>query len=153
MDAITLLKDDHRNVAKLFREFDGLAERAQKSKQDLVNHIVEELTVHAFIEEQIFYPFARQEVPAVEEDVEEGVAEHHLMKVTMAELSEMSPDNDAFDAKVTVLKEIVEHHVDEEEHGWFPKVRDAIGRTALSDVGEQMVNAKREAPTEPDPTS
>jgi hypothetical protein len=71
----------------------------------------------------------------------------------MSELEGMSPDSDEFDAKVTVLKELVEHHVEEEEKEWFPKVREAAGRNSLSDVGEKMLTAKRDAPTKPDPSS
>lgn len=152
MDAITLLKKDHDAVSKLFKEFENLGDRATSSKQKLVATITEELTKHAYVEETIFYPFARTQVPDVEDDVEEGIQEHHVLKVTMAELATMAPDDDAFDAKVTVLKEVVEHHVDEEENDWFPKVRDAIGRNDLGKIGERMEAAKADAPTAPEPS-
>ena len=151
MDAITLLKNDHETVSKLFKEFETLGERAAASKQNLVTRITEELTTHAYIEETIFYPFARERVPDVEDDVKEGIEEHHVLKVTMAELAAMSPDDEEYDAKVTVLKEVVEHHVEEEEDDWFPKVREAVGRNDLGEVGDQMEAAKGEAPDHPDP--
>jgi hemerythrin superfamily protein len=154
MDAITLLKNDHDEVSKLFKKYEDLGDGATKSKQDLVDKIMKELTTHAFIEEEIFYPFAQERVPKVEDDVKEGVAEHHLIEVTLAELATMGPDNDDFDARVTVLKEVVEHHVDEEEDDWFPKVREAIGRNDLAEVGERMEAAKADAPEPPpDPSS
>jgi hemerythrin superfamily protein len=150
MDAITLLKQDHQDVSKLFKEFENLDDAAEK--EGVVATIIEELTRHAFVEETIFYPFAREQVPDVESDVQEGINEHHLMKVTMSELLAMGPDDEDYSAKVTVLKEVVEHHVDEEEHEWFPKVRDAIGRNDLADVGEQLEAAKADAPDRPDPS-
>jgi hypothetical protein len=72
--------------------------------------------------------------------------------VTLVELAAMSPDDEDYDAKVTVLTEVVEHHVEEEEDDWFPKVRDAIGRNDLGEVGERMEAAKADAPSMPDPT-
>jgi hemerythrin superfamily protein len=152
MDAITLLKNDHEAVSKLFKEFDNLGDQATKSKQDLVEKISQELTTHAYIEEAIFYPFAREQVPDVEDDVKEGLEEHHVLKVTIAELAAMSADDELYDAKVTVLKEVVEHHVEEEESDWFPTVREAVGRNDLSDVGEQMEAAKADAPKAPGQT-
>jgi hemerythrin superfamily protein len=151
MDAITLLKNDHKAVSKLFKEFDNLGEQATSSKQDLVTKITEELTAHAYIEETVFYPFARERVPEVEDDVKEGIEEHHVLKVTMVELAGMSPNDEAYNAKVTVLKEVVEHHVKEEEDEWFPKVREAIGRDDLAEIGDQMEAAKADAPDRPDP--
>jgi hemerythrin-like domain-containing protein len=153
MDAITLLKEDHQEVSKMFKEFEGLGDGASASKQKIVEQIIEELTKHAHVEETIFYPFARQNVEDVDEDIDESVQEHHVIKVTLAELAAMSSEDDEFDAKVTVLKEVVEHHVKEEEEEWFPKVRDAIGRNDLGDVGEKMESAKESAPTTPDPSS
>lgn len=151
MDAITLLKDDRQNVSKLFKEYDGLGDQATKSTLQLVEKITKELTAHAYIEEQIFYPFARERVLDVDDDVKEGIEEHHVMKVTMRELADLDPDDDEYDAKVTVLKEVVEHHVEEEEDEWFPKVREAIGRNDLTEVGQRMESAKDDAPERPDP--
>jgi iron-sulfur cluster repair protein YtfE (RIC family) len=153
MDAITLLKEDHQEVSKMFKEFDGLGDDATASKQKIVTTIIEELSKHAHVEETIFYPFARQNVPEVNEDIDESIQEHHVIKVTLAELAAMTPEDDEYDAKVTVLKEVVEHHVEEEEKEWFPKVRDACGRNDLTEVGDQMETAKASAPTQPDPTT
>ena len=151
MDAITLLKDDHETVSKLFKQYEDLGDRATKSKAQLVEKITKELSTHAYIEERIFYPFARERVPDVDDSVQEGIEEHHLMKVTMRELAELDPDGDDYDAKVTVLKEVVEHHVEEEEDDWFPKVRDALGRNDLAEVGDRMEAAKADAPNRPEP--
>ncbi|MEX0666000.1 MAG: hemerythrin domain-containing protein [Acidimicrobiia bacterium] len=151
MDAITLLKKDHQEVSKLFKEFENLGDRATKSKQDIVGTITEELSKHAYVEETVFYPFAAEQVPDVKEHVLEGVEEHHVLKITLAELAGMEP-GDEYDAKVKVLKDVVEHHVDEEENDWFPKVREAVGRNDLAEVGDRMEAAKATAPTQPDPS-
>ena len=118
MDAITLLKSDHKAVAKLFREYKS-ARPARRSK--IVARVIEELSIHAAIEEQVFYPAVREEVPDLEDDILESFEEHHVLKWTLAELSAIGPDDERYDAKVTVMMEQVRHHVAEEEGDWFPE--------------------------------
>ncbi|MGJ6967093.1 hemerythrin domain-containing protein [Streptosporangium sp. G11] len=149
MDAIVLLKDDHKTVEKLFKEFEGAGERAYKKKRDLVDQIIEELTVHAHIEEQIFYPAAREGVPATSDHILESVEEHHVVVWMLSELVELDPQDERFDAKVTVLIENVRHHVKEEEEEWFPEVREAMGRKRLQELGEEMEKARPAAPRNP----
>lgn len=151
MDAITLLKNDHKTVEKLFKAFEKAGDRAMKAKADTVKTIVEELSVHAAIEEQIFYPAIRAEVPDTEDSVLESLEEHHIVKWTLSELDGMSSDDERFDAKVTVLIENVRHHVEEEETELFPMVRAAIGRKRMSELGDAMEAAKKTAPTRPHP--
>jgi hemerythrin superfamily protein len=153
MDAITLLKNDHKTVKGLFAKFEKLGDRADKTKRELVDKIIEELSIHAAIEEQIFYPAVREAIPEVEDDVLEGLEEHHIVKWVLSELDGMSPSDERYDAKVTVLKENVEHHVEEEEGDWFPKVREALGRKALQEMGAAMEKAKKTAPKRPHPRS
>ncbi|MER5650486.1 hemerythrin domain-containing protein [Streptosporangium sp. NPDC002524] len=149
MDAIVLLKDDHKTVEKLFKEFEGAGERAYKKKRDLVDQIIEELTAHAHIEEQIFYPAARESVPETSDHVLESVEEHHVVVWMLSELTKLDPEDERFDAKVTVLIENVRHHVEEEEQEWFPQVREAMGRKRLQELGEEMEKAKADAPRDP----
>lgn len=152
MDAITMLRDDHRRVQKLFRQFEKLGEDGDTGeKRRLVGEIVRELSVHAAVEEQAFYPAVRREVPDVGDTVLEGLEEHHIVKWTLDELDGMAGDEERFDAKVTVLIESVRHHVEEEEGEMFPKVREAMGRKALQDLGETMERVRRTAPTHPHP--
>ena len=150
-DAITLLKNDHKTVKGLFAKFDKLGDRATKSKRDVVDKIIEELSIHAAVEEQVLYPAVRAALPDVEDDILESLEEHHVVKWTLSELESLSPDHERFTAKVTVLKESVEHHIEEEEDEWFPKVREALGRKALQEMGEAMEKAKKAAPTRPHP--
>ncbi|MFB9253594.1 hemerythrin domain-containing protein [Sphaerisporangium melleum] len=149
MDAIVLLKDDHKTVEKLFKQFEKAGDDAYKEKRQIVDQIIHELTTHAYIEEEIFYPMARQDVPATEDHVLESVEEHHVVVWMLSELKDLDPKDERFDAKVTVLMENVRHHVEEEEQEWFPKVREAMGRNELQEVGERMEKAKAEAPDDP----
>jgi hemerythrin superfamily protein len=150
MDGIVLLKEDHKAVKRLFREFEKTQRTASDAaKRELVDKIVRELTAHAFIEETIFYPAARAEVPDTDEHVLESVEEHHVVAWLCSALKDLDPREETFDAKVTVLIENVEHHIKEEEDDWFPKVRDALGRNRLGELGAQMEAAKPKAPADP----
>jgi hemerythrin superfamily protein len=151
MDAITLLKTDHKTVEKLFKAFEKAGDRAVKAKADTVKSIISELSVHAAIEEQIFYPAIRSDVPDTDDDVLEALEEHHIVKWVLSELESMTPADERFDAKVTVLIENVRHHVTEEETELFPTVRKALGRKRLTELGDAMEAAKKTAPTRPHP--
>src|SRR6478736_1355883 len=153
MDAITLLKNDHRSVEKLFKRFEHAGEKAYAEKRKLVDRIIEELSQHAAIEEQVFYPVARATVPKTEDIALESLEEHHIVKWVLSELETMPPEDERFDAKVSVLIENVRHHVKEEEGDFFPMVRAELGRNALSDLGDAMAKAKKLAPTNPHPRS
>jgi hemerythrin superfamily protein len=147
MDGIVLLKDDHKMVEGLFKRFERDPEAAEKRK--LVDQMIAELTTHTFIEETIFYPAARAEVSDSDDDVLESVEEHHVVVWLLSELQKVQPDDETFDAKVSVMIENVRHHVREEEDEWFPKVRKALGRNRLVELGEQMAAAKKDAPSDP----
>lgn len=149
MDAIVLLKDDHKTVEKLFKEFEKAGDGAYKKKRDIVDKIIDELVTHTYIEEEIFYPAAREGAPDTTDHVLESVEEHHVVVWMLSELKEMDPRDERFDAKVTVLMENVRHHVEEEEEEWFPQVREAMGRNRLQELGERMEKAKSRAPGDP----
>ncbi|HWE70292.1 MAG TPA: hemerythrin domain-containing protein [Acidimicrobiales bacterium] len=151
MDAITLLKSDHRSVEKLFKSYEKAGDRAKATKRKLVAQMIKELSIHAAVEEEIFYPAARRAVEETAPTVLESLEEHHIVKWVLSELEGMDPGDERFDAKVTVLIELVRHHVDEEEHGLFPQVRATLGRSRLAEIGDQLEKAKRTAPTRPHP--
>src|SRR5262245_20038823 len=153
MDAITMLKDDHKTVEQLFRRYEKAGDRAYAEKRNIVERFTEALSVHAAIEEQLFYPVVRATVPGTEDMALESLEEHHIVKWVLAELEHMDPGDERFDAKVTVLIENVRHHVREEEQELFPRVRDELGRDALSHLGDAMVEARKTAPTHPHPRS
>lgn len=151
MDAITFLKDDHRTVEQLFKRFEKAGDRAFVQKRQIVDRIIEELSVHAAIEEQVFYPVARASVPGTEDIALESLEEHHVVKWLLSELDDMDPVHERFDAKVTVLMENVRHHVEEEETEFFPMVREHLGRNELGELGDTLAQAKKSAPTKPHP--
>ena len=153
MDAISLLKDDHKTVERLFKQFGKAGDSAYVEKRAIVDRIIEELSIHAAVEEMLFYPVARATVPQTEDVALESLEEHHIVKWVLSELETMPADAERFDAKVTVLIENVRHHVKEEETEFFPMVRDELGRSALSDLGDAMNEAKKTAPTHPHPQS
>src|SRR4051794_17327372 len=153
MDAITLLRNDHKTVERLFKRFEKAGDGALVEKRQIVDRIVEELSIHATIEEQLFYPVARATVPKTDDIALESLEEHHIVKWVLAELERMPADDERFDAKVTVLMENVRHHVKEEEDDFFPKVRNELGRGALNELGEAMAQARGMAPTHPHPRS
>lgn len=153
MDAITMLKDDHKAVEALFKRFEKAGDKAYVEKRAVVDRIIEELAKHAAVEEQLFYPVVRATVPETEDIALESLEEHHIVKWVLDELDGMDPEDKRFDAKVTVLIENVRHHVEEEESDFFPKVRADLGRSALGDLGDAMAAAKQVAPTHAHPRS
>jgi hemerythrin superfamily protein len=148
-DAIVLLKNDHKTVEKLFKEFEKAGDDAHQEKRRIVDSIIEELVIHTYIEEEIFYPAAREAVPETNDHVLESVEEHHVVVWMLSELLDLDPKNETFDAKVTVLTENVRHHVGEEEDEWFPEVRSGMGRKRLQELGRQMIDARSDAPKNP----
>jgi len=146
-----MLKADHKTVEQLFKRFERAGPRAHSEKRDVVGRVIEALSVHAAIEEQLFYPVARATVPGAEDLALEALEEHHIVKWVLSELETMTPEDERFDAKTSVLIENVRHHVKEEETNFFPMVRGELGRKALSDLGDAMARAKKLAPTSPHP--
>lgn len=148
-DAIVILKDDHKEIRRLFRAFRSAGDNAQKQKGQLVDKIIEALTVHTYIENECMYPQVRDLLPDLEDDVFESYEEHHVADVLVTELAAMSPSDERFDAKTTVLIENVEHHIEEEEDEWFPQVREHLGRKKLQEIGAEMLELKKKAPRSP----
>ncbi|WP_433634659.1 hemerythrin domain-containing protein [Nocardia sp. CA-120079] len=148
-DAIVLLREDHKEIRKLFREFEKAGDRAHATKGRLVDKIIEALTVHTYLENECMYPTVRKLVPDLEDDILESYEEHHVADVLVMELAMMKPEDERFTAKATVLIESVDHHIDEEEGTWFPKVREQLGRKQLQEIGAQMIELRKKAPRSP----
>jgi hemerythrin superfamily protein len=134
-DAISLLIEEHEQVKALFEQYEELGDRANVSKHKLALQICEALTQHALKEEEIFYPAVRK---AIKDDdlMDEALVEHASAKDLIAQIQTMEPGDDLFDAKVKVLSEMIEHHVEEEEGEMFPKVRKS--GLDLEELAEQM---------------
>ena len=150
-DALAILKADHQDVERLFVSFAKAGDRAYKTKRRLVDQMIEALSVHAFIEEQVLYPAARADIASAEDDVLEALEEHHIVKWELQELLDLDPTDERFTAKVTVLSENVRHHVREEERELFPLLRSKLPKARLQELGTQLEEARSVAPRHPHP--
>ena len=143
MDALKLLKADHDKVKKMMEELDSTTERALKTREEGFTKLRHELEVHEAIEEEIFYP-ALKEHPKAKEIVLEGYEEHNVVDMVMAEIAGVSYDDETWGAKFTVMKENVEHHIEEEENEMFEKARQVFDRDELGQLGDRMAERKEE---------
>jgi hemerythrin superfamily protein len=134
MDAIEMLEEQHRDVEDLFEELES-AEASDK--QDLFDELADQLTVHATIEEQHFYPAVRAK--RTEDILLESLQEHLSIKRLLADLLQLDPRNEEFDPKIKVLQEQVQHHVQEEEEELFPKARKVLDQKQLVAIAEDMI--------------
>ncbi|MEP6635790.1 MAG: hemerythrin domain-containing protein [Acidobacteriota bacterium] len=141
MNALTLLKNDHKKVAGILEKIDGTTERALKTREELFTELKSELDLHAEIEEQIFYPVLEKK-DETRDITLEAFEEHRLVKQLLGELESAPKDDEQWTAKFTVLKENVEHHVEEEEDDMFKKVRKVLSEAELEELGARMEAAK-----------
>jgi hypothetical protein len=143
MNATDLLKQDHEKVKKLMEEIDSTTERGVKTRNELFTRFKQEMTVHERIEEEIFYPRLTEQ--AKTKDIAlEGYEEHHVVDMVMAELDDVPYDDERWGAKFTVMKENVEHHIEEEEGEMFKLARQALDSDELAELGERMESMKKE---------
>ena len=149
-DAIALLTRDHENVKAMFEQYEDLGERAYVAKQKLATQICTELTKHATAEEELFYPAVHAASKEAEDLVDEALVEHAAAKDLIAQILSMDPQDDLYDAKVKVLSEQIDHHVQEEEGELFPKARKA--KLDLVAIGKAIEQRKEEI-TIPPPQS
>jgi hemerythrin superfamily protein len=144
MKATDLLKKQHRQVEKLFKQ----AENAKQGRQrrELMDQIAQMLKLHTQIEEEIFYPAVRElGTSKAEEMIDEAFEEHHVVDLVLAELPRVDPEDERFEAKMTVLSELVEHHVEEEEGELFPMAEKKLGAERIKELGQQMEQMAGEA--------
>ncbi|MDQ1560054.1 MAG: hypothetical protein QOD32_3114 [Pyrinomonadaceae bacterium] len=143
MDAITLLKADHEKVSGIFEKLEETTERAEKTREELFTKLKQELDVHAHIEEKIFYPVLKKS-EETRDITMEGIQEHHVVKVLLGELDAMGVGSETWTAKLKVLKENVEHHVEEEEGDMFKKAREVLSKEQLEELGALMEQEKQQ---------
>jgi hypothetical protein len=136
MKPTDLLRKQHREVKGLFKKMEGTEN--PRMRRQLLNEIAHNLEAHTLIEEEIFYPAIRGlDTQKAEEMVLEAYEEHHVVKLVLAELPRVNPEDERFEAKMTVLSELIEHHVEEEEKEMF-KLAQKLGKDELAVLGEQM---------------
>jgi hemerythrin-like domain-containing protein len=145
-DAITLLKEDHKKVRALLASLEKTSEKGADRRVKLLRQIEDEVKVHATVEEEIFYPAFRDAVRKKEdrELYQEALEEHHVVDLVMPEVKECDPAGEIFPAKAKVLKEIIEHHADEEEKEMFKAARKAMSAAELRDLGARIQERKRQ---------
>jgi iron-sulfur cluster repair protein YtfE (RIC family) len=143
MNAFELLKKDHEKVAGIFEKLEPTTERALKTREELFTQLKQELDVHAEIEETIFYP-AIKEADETREITLEAYEEHAVVKRLLSELEAEAKDTEEWKAKLTVLKENVEHHVEEEEGEMFPKAKKVLSKDQVEELGTEMQEAKKQ---------
>ncbi len=141
MNAFQLLKEDHQKVSGLFQQIEPTTERAEKTRTELFAKLKEELDVHAKIEESVFYPAIKQ-AAETREIVLEGFEEHHVVKMLLKELEAVPVDTEQWTAKLKVLKENVEHHVEEEEGEMFQKARQVLSEEEINQLGARLEEMK-----------
>jgi hemerythrin-like domain-containing protein len=151
MDAMSLLKDDHRKVKKLLAELESTTERGVKTREELFTKVKQELVVHEAIEEEIFYP-ALKEHPKTKEIALEGYEEHHVVDTVMAEIEGVAYDDEKWGAKFMVMKENLEHHIEEEEGEMFKQARQVFDQDELAQLGESMKARKEDLMRQQAPT-
>src|SRR5215207_1494224 len=144
MNAITMLKTDHDKVKALLTELEGTTERGEKIRAELFSTIKGELTVHEIIEEEIFYP-ALKSHPKAKDIVLEGYEEHHVVDLLMSELEELDVTDETWGAKALVMKENIEHHIEEEEGEMFKQARSVFDEAELDELGLEMEARKTAA--------
>ena len=140
MNAIKLLKQQHREVEALFKQLEKA--KSARPRQKAFEQVADKLAVHATIEERHFYPAVKRR--ATEEMLLEAVEEHLGVKRVIADMLELEADDETFEAKAKVLKDLVEHHVEEEEKDLFPKVQKLLDADELEAIGEQMTTTMEE---------
>ena len=144
MNALTMLEEDHAKVKDLLTQLEATTERGVKIRSELFATIKGELTLHETIEEEIFYPALKSHPKAVD-IVLEGYEEHHVVDVLMGELEGMDVTDENWGAKAKVMKENIEHHIEEEEGEMFTKARQVFDRAELEALGERMEARKQSA--------
>ena len=142
MNPFELLKEDHKKVSRIFEQISETTERAAKTRDQLFAKLYSELDVHARIEEEILYPALKQS-EETREIANEAVEEHRLVKQLLKELNVSNKTSEGWTAKFTVLKESVEHHVEEEEGEMFKKARKALSKQQIDDLGNRLAAAKQ----------
>ena len=137
MKATDVLRKQHRMVEKLFKQAENTED--PRRRRQVMNEIVEALKLHTRIEEEVFYPAVREVgTSKAEEMIDEAFEEHHVVDLVLAELPQVDPEDERFEAKMTVLSELIEHHVEEEEKEMFSLAEKKLGAARIKELGQQM---------------
>jgi hemerythrin-like domain-containing protein len=144
MDAIDMLKADHKKVKELFQKYEAAGDRAYQKKKGIAEEVFTEITIHSTLEEELFYPAVKARTNKDGQDlVAESIEEHHVVATLIEELKPLDPKDERYDAKFTVLRENVEHHIEEEEGELFLEAEEVLG-DKIEDLSTQMKERKEQ---------
>jgi hemerythrin superfamily protein len=147
MNALTLIKDEHKAMKKLLSKLESTTERGVKEREELFGRIKTDLTLHEIMEEEIFYPALRDH-PKAKDIVLEAYEEHNVVDTILSEMADLPFDDETWGAKAKVMQENVEHHMEEEEGEMFRKARQVFDEDELEELGERMARRRAEAARE-----
>lgn len=143
MNPIKLLKEDHRTVLNLIKEIEQTSDTAVKTREKLFTKLFELIKKHEKMEEKVLYP-AAEDKPEMHDLVKEAYEEHHVVDNILKEATKIAADSDDWKAKITVMRENLEHHIKEEEEALFPKVEQSFDKQSLEEFGDKMVKIKQQ---------
>ena len=144
-DAIAMLREDHVKVRRLLEKIENTSERAARTRKDLLAELGSEIRAHAKLEEEVFYPAFKEAVDKDKEELyHEAVEEHHVVEMLLPELEELEVTSEEWTAKATVLKELIEHHIEDEETEMFKEARKAMDHAELVELADQMAQRRTE---------
>lgn len=151
MDALELLNNDHRMVEQLFRDYQTA--KNDEQRRGVVEIMIRELSKHAALEELLVYPLAKQAIPDGDKEIDHHLDEHMAVKKTLVALDEAGANREETEKLVATLQKEIDEHVQDEEEGLWPKLREAVDEDALVELGEVVDKAKQVAPTRPHPAA
>ncbi len=152
-DCVDLVLRQHQQIRSLMDDFTACSSQPSMKKDEIVQELVTTLTKHARMEELVLYPAIVNEIEGLQDEIDEGIEEHHLADLALKELSGLSPDTERFDMKVHVMIEATRHHLEEEEQDLLPKVRSGLDGKRRRELGVAMEQAWRVAPLLPHPSA
>lgn len=148
-DAIVLLKEEHKELLRLFRSYRSLAAAESADRGDTADRIVHAVTVHTYLEDEVLFPRVRELLPDAQDDTVRHYQEHRTADRLCEEISALEPGDPGFDDRVTALIDSFTRHIEEEEHDWFPRVRAAVSRKELQEIGTRLLAVRETAPRPP----
>lgn len=151
VSALEFIRGEHDDFRELLSTYEEVDPEDHSAKRNLIDELIPVVVQHSAMEEEAFYPVVREHVPELEEEIREGIEEHHVLDVIMQELRQLDAIDEQFDAKVAVFAENLLHHIHEEEDELFPKIRMRMPAEQLDGLADELLTAKEQAPAAPDP--
>ncbi len=148
-DAIVLLKEDHRELLRLFRDYRTTPAKDTAARGELAGRIVHDVTVHTYLEDEVLFPRVRELLPQAHDETVRHYQEHRNADRLCEEITALAPADPRFDPLVTALIDGLTRHIEEEEHDWFPRVRAAVSRKELQEIGTRLLAVRETAPRVP----